>query len=94
MILPVTSSDESTNGLKRGERSDIYLTHVCRRPQSIKSVERIGKNQKLSANAVAFISCKSSPWPSADMSQVGVVPFSAFQLFFLSFHFSTDTSDW
>ena len=32
------------NELKRGERSDTYLTHVCRLPQSIESLERMDKN--------------------------------------------------
>ena len=38
--------------LKRGERSNTYLIHICRLLQSNESVERIDKNQ-LSANASA-----------------------------------------
>ena len=47
------------NGLKWGERIDAYLTHVCRLPQNVESLERTDKNPELSANTVAFISCRS-----------------------------------
>ena len=44
--------------LKGGERSETYLTQVCRLPQSLESFEIIQKNkdekQKLSASTVAL----------------------------------------
>jgi hypothetical protein len=42
--------------LKRGERSDIYLTLVCRLPQSEENLERLYQKLNLSAKTVAFIS--------------------------------------
>ena len=62
------------NMLKRGERSDIYLNPVCRLLWSI---------QLMKATVLAESSCFLSVlWTfyalqqSADMSQVGVTPFS------------------
>ena len=49
----------SRNRLKRVERNDTYLNHVCRLPLSIVSLERIDKKPKLSANTATFISCRS-----------------------------------
>ena len=46
------------NRIKRGERSDTYLTHVYRLPWSIGSPERTDKKQELSVNTVAFINCR------------------------------------
>ena len=46
-----------TNLLKRGERSDTYLTHVLRLLQSIENLEKIGKNLKFSTST-AFIGCR------------------------------------
>jgi hypothetical protein len=42
--------------VKKGERSDTYLTHDCR---LLWSLERMVKKPDLSANILAFISCKS-----------------------------------
>ena len=49
----------SKNRLKRGERSNTYLTHVCKLPWSVQSLERIDKKLELSVNTVAFICCRS-----------------------------------
>ena len=39
---------------KRIERSDAYLTHVCRLPLNIESLQRIDKKKpELSANTIA-----------------------------------------
>jgi hypothetical protein len=38
------------NLLKRGERSDTYLIHLCRLLQSIEALERINKILEPSAN--------------------------------------------
>ena len=40
-------------------KSDTYLTQVCKLLQSIENLERIHKKPELSANIVAFISCRS-----------------------------------
>ena len=53
--------------LKRKEKSNTYLTHVCRLLQSLERLERIEKSE-LSAGTVAFISCR--------LCQVGVASFS------------------
>jgi len=45
--------------LKREEKSDTYLIHICRLPQSVKSLERPYEKLELSDNTVAFISCRS-----------------------------------
>ena len=42
--------------LKRGERSNTYLTHVCRLPKNGERLERINLKKELSANTVAFFS--------------------------------------
>ena len=47
------------NKLKRGQKCDIYLTHVCRQPWSVERSERTQRKQELSANTVAFTSCRS-----------------------------------
>ena len=49
--------------LKRAERSDHYLIHVCRLLQSTESIGRIGKK------SVAFISCRTMSTSTADESQ-------------------------
>ena len=46
-------------GKKFVKRSHTYLTHVCRLLQSVESPERADRKQKLSANTVALISCRS-----------------------------------
>ena len=43
----------------RGRKSDAYLANVCRLPQNIESIERIDKNQRVLANAVSFVNCRS-----------------------------------
>ena len=50
-----TSKDKKENRSKKGEKINIYLTHVYRLLWSVESLERMHKNQKLSANTVAFI---------------------------------------
>ena len=49
------------NRLKSGERSDAYLTQICRFPRSIAraSVERTDRKLERSASTVDFISCRS-----------------------------------
>ena len=47
---------QKTNWLKRRERSDTYLTCVCRLLLSVESLERIYIKMELSAKTVAFIS--------------------------------------
>ena len=47
--------------LKREERSNAYLTHGCGLPWSVECPKRIDKKPELSANAVAFISCRNRP---------------------------------
>ena len=42
--------EKTKNRLKRGERSNAYLTHAYRLPQSVESLGRINENQKLLAN--------------------------------------------
>ena len=51
--------------LKRREECDTYLTHVHRHPLSRKKPsEKIKYKIELSANTVAFISCRSRREPS------------------------------
>ena len=45
--------------LKRREEFDTYLSHVCRHHRSGENSEKIKYKIKLSANTVAFISCRS-----------------------------------
>jgi len=45
--------------VKKERKVRHVLTHVCRMPWSIESLERMYKNQKVSANTVAYINCKS-----------------------------------
>ena len=44
------------NRFEREERSDTYLTYVCRQLPSVESPERTDRKQKLSANAVTYTS--------------------------------------
>ena len=46
-----------------GGKSDIYLTHISRLPQTVESLERIEKKtekSELSASTLAFSSCNYS----------------------------------
>ena len=45
--------EKTKNKLEEGERSDTYLTHVCRLPLSTETVEKMDINQKLSASTLA-----------------------------------------
>ena len=80
--------------LNRGERSNTYLTHVCRLRQSIDRLERIEKSE-LSVRTVTIITCiffsimpLSVLWQSVDMYQVGVGPFPPIWSLFWAFHLS------
>ena len=41
------------NWLKRGERSDTYVIHICRLPQSLQSLQRLEKNWNFSQLSLA-----------------------------------------
>ena len=45
--------------LKRGKECDTYLTHVCKRHHSVENPVKKIKYIELSANTVAFITCRS-----------------------------------
>ena len=78
---------KTLNCLKRRERSDSYLTHVCRLSQSVESLKRIDKKTstadefpqcwlKAPVFFLSIISRLYAPW--LQTSQVGVTPFSPF----------------
>ena len=62
------------------------MTHVCRPHWSRQIMMKIDE-MELSANTVAFISCRgsdlSAPVMSTDMSQAGVTLFSSFNIIFI-----------
>ena len=49
--------------LKRGEKSDIYLTHVCRQLQSLESPEKTYKVHEISAKLRLSSAVKYVPPP-------------------------------